>query len=96
MDVEGTELKAIPEWISSGVLDQVSQIGIELHTGKGSIPQDKIFSGLSSLLSDMRNLHNIGFRIISTVNNDCVGKNQDDDNKFATLFEVVFYKETWI
>ena len=32
MDVEGAEIRAIPEWIESGVLDSVDQIGIEMHT----------------------------------------------------------------
>ena len=32
MDVEGAEIAAIPEWIESGVLDSVDQIGIEMHT----------------------------------------------------------------
>ena len=94
VDVEGAELKAIPEWISSGVLDQVNQIGIELHTGKGAIPQDKVFSELSFLLAEMRKLHDIGFRLISTTNNDCVSKSDDFQNVFANYFEVVFYRET--
>ena len=93
VDVEGAELKAIPEWISSGVLDHVNQIGIEFHTGKGLIPENQVFSELSFLLHELRKLYDIGFRLISTTNNDCVAKNEDFQNIYATYFEVVFYKE---
>ena len=34
VDIEGSELEAIHEWIQSGVLEDVHQIGIEFHTGK--------------------------------------------------------------
>ena len=34
VDVEGAEHKAISEWIRSGILDHVKQIGIEIHTGR--------------------------------------------------------------
>jgi hypothetical protein len=48
---------------------------------------------LSFLLNEIRKLHDIGFRLISATNNECVAKNQDVDKVYATLFEVVFYKE---
>ncbi len=34
VDVEGSELKSISEWIASGILDDVRQIGIEIHTAQ--------------------------------------------------------------
>ena len=93
VDVERAELKAIPEWISSGILEQVSQMGIELHTGKWAIPENKIFSELSLLLAEMRKLHEIGFRLISTSNNECVAKTDDIQHIFNNYIEVVFYKQ---
>jgi len=77
VDVEGSELKALPEWINSGVLDQVSQFGLEIHTGIGTIPEGKIVSELTSLLDVMRNLHKLGFHLISNTNNDCMAKSKD-------------------
>ena len=40
VDIEGIENSAIPQWIKSGVLDSVSQIGIELHTGRTALGVD--------------------------------------------------------
>ena len=34
VDVENSEVEAIPEWISSGALENVRQIGVELHNYK--------------------------------------------------------------
>ena len=68
-------------------------MGIELHTGKWAIPKDKIFSELSLLLGEMRKLHEIGFRLISTSNNECVAKTNDIQKIFNNNIEVVFYKQ---
>merc|ERR1712150_146942 len=33
VDVESSEIKAIPQWLKSGILEKVGQIGIEFHLG---------------------------------------------------------------
>ena len=33
VDVESSEIKSIPEWLQTGALKNVRQIGIEMHTG---------------------------------------------------------------
>ena len=93
VDIEGSEISAIPEWISSGVLDQVNQFGIELHTGRTSLGSTDLIPKLSELLTIIRKLYNIGFRLISNSNNDCVGKSDDYNQQYFNLMEVVFYKE---
>ena len=95
VDIEGSEIKAIPEWIDSGVLDQVNQFGIELHTGQTSLGSDDLIPKISELLTIIRKLHNIGFRLISNSNNDCVGKSDDYNKQYFNLMEVVFYKDNW-
>ena len=96
VDIEGFEIDAIPEWISSGILDRVSQIGIELHTGRTALAVEaaNLSKAFSKILNFLRELHKIGFRIISNANNDCVEKSNDDDNRYLSLMEVVFYKES--
>jgi hypothetical protein len=42
VDVEGSELKSIREWISSGILNHVRQIGIEIHTSPDFVSQDQV------------------------------------------------------
>jgi hypothetical protein len=58
-------------------LDHVSQFGLEIHTGIETIPEDSIVPELTNLLDVMRNLHKLGFHLISTTNNDCVAKSRD-------------------
>ena len=93
MDVEGYELRAFPQWISSGILEYVDQIGIEIHTGLYSIQEKDIVSEISKMLGVLKKLHQIGFRMISSTNNDCVAKSNDLNRRYLSLSEVVFYKE---
>ena len=90
VDIEGSEITAIPEWISSGVLDQVSQFGIELHTSS-ALGADPL-PNLIELLESIKKLHQIGFKLISNVNNDCIGKSEDSEKRYINLMEAVFYK----
>ena len=45
VDVEGYELKAIPTWVSSGILNQIQQINLELHTGGRQLSAKEISPG---------------------------------------------------
>jgi hypothetical protein len=51
VDIEGAELKALPEWVSSGILDQVSQFGLEIHTDIHTIVKDRIVPELTHLVA---------------------------------------------
>ena len=79
----------MPEWITSGIIGKIGQVGLEIHTN--GIVND--FEEMSKLVDLMRNLNGAGFRLISTSNNECVGKGADFENKYFSLLEVVFYKE---
>jgi len=87
VDIEGSELKALPQWISSGMMEYVDQFGIEIHTAPGSKPEM-----LLDLLQVFQQLFENGFQLISSMNNECVGTKADSKNKYYSLFEVVFYK----
>jgi hypothetical protein len=86
-------LKALPQWISSGILEHVDQFGLEIHTGLNSVAKENIVTELSTLLDVFRNLYKMGFKLISSTNNDCVGKSNDLNQRYLNLFEIVFYKE---
>jgi hypothetical protein len=77
------------EWIASGVIVEVAQIGLEIHT---HFPQDTAAEKLSALLDVFRALHQKGFRLISSTNNDCVGKSADYEKRYLNLAEIVFLK----
>lgn len=89
VDIEGAELSAMKSWVTSGALDYVSQIGIEVHS---THTQENGNSTLFGLLETFRSFERAGFRLISVNNNECVGKNADYLKQYYVLFELVFYK----
>jgi hypothetical protein len=91
VDIEGSETSAIPEWVESGILSQVTQVGIELHTGLTAFGRKDLAVKFSKILETMKMLHRAGFHLISKSNNDCVGKNDDIKKRYLSLVEVVFY-----
>ena len=90
--MEGSELKAIAQWITSGVLENIRQIGIELHTDYKLVSKEQIAPILLELLDDFQKLHNMGFRLISSTLNGCADKEADLEHLYNPFFELVFYK----
>jgi hypothetical protein len=41
----------------------------------------------------LRQLYRIGFRLISSINNDCMGKRDDLEGRYLNFIELVFYKK---
>ena len=93
VDIEGAELAAMKTWITSGILKYVSQIGIEVHTDHSPESGN---ATLFDLLETLRLFDKEGFKLISTTNNECVGKSHDYYQQFYTLFEVVLFKHDQI
>ena len=85
-------LKAIPEWIQSRVLENVRQIGIELHTGKVYFDRKGQTDAAKKLLKFTTELYDLGFRHISYSPNTCVGKSQDPNGQYYTFIDIVLYK----
>ncbi|XP_040581517.1 probable methyltransferase-like protein 24 [Lepeophtheirus salmonis] len=91
VDVEGSELKAFPTWVSSGILKNVQQLGIEFHLGLATLETDgKVISHILELLKSIQELHKQGFRLVSYSPNECVGKTQDKEQRYYAYFDVVF------
>ena len=61
---------------------------------KVDIEGAELAKDFSNILTFIRDLHSLGFKLISFTNNDCVAKSDDVDLKFFSLMEVVFYKDT--
>ena len=93
VDVEGSELDAIPQWVKSGVLANVQQIGIELHTGPVSLKHGDIrlkFANLLRAFKAMKVKYN--FQLVSYETNGCVDKRQDElTQRFYTYFDIVLF-----
>ena len=92
VDIESSEIKSIPEWIESGVLQNIRQIGIELHTGKIFFDKPNRAKAVKSLLKSISKLYDLGFRHISYDPNTCVGKSQDHAGQYYTFVDIVLYK----
>lgn len=92
VDVEGSELEALPEWIESGSLRNVRQLGLEFHTGRSIVPDEEATETFAVLIQSIQKLHEMGFRLISYQPNGCVGKNGDLFKKYYSYFDVVFYR----
>ena len=95
VDIEGHELKALPTWIESGILDQIQQINLEFHTGKLHLKQHQIGHTLHMMLEALKQMEETyGFKSIDYKPNGCVGKWQDEiENKYYTFFDIVLMKK---
>ena len=95
-------MRAMPEWVSSGALKNVNQLAIEIHS-EISVTIEK--SHYSDLVQIMKDLYNIGFRIISydanlivgrkNAENEFVGRSEHEHSGtfYTPLFELVFMKD---
>ena len=92
VDIESSEIKAIPQWIQSGVLKNVRQIGIELHTGKTFFDRSGQAKAAKSLLKSLSELYDLGFRYVSYAPNLFVDKSQDHGGQYYTYIDILLYK----
>ena len=95
VDVEGHELKALPTWLHSGILEKIQQINLELHTGKIMLKKHQIGPTLYPILKALKKMdEKYGFKLIDYKPNGCVGKWQDEiENKYHTFFDIVLMKK---
>ena len=94
VDIEGSELTAIENWIESDALKNVQQMGIELHTGIHTLPEHRQIYTLSKILMAIKIMcQKYGFKLIHYEPNGCVGKKEDNkEREYFTYFEIVLYK----
>ena len=93
VDVESSEIKAIPEWLDSKVLKNVNQIGIEMHTGKVHLTGEERPQVFRGLLKSFLEFYHLGFRLISYSPNLCVSQTQDQYGaRYYTYADIVFYR----
>ena len=91
--VDGNELETVGEWVASGALKNVRQIGMRLHTGKKHLKLAHRPKVLRRLLTNFYYMHGQGFRLVSVAPNLCIGKMGDAvDKKHYTYTDVLFVK----
>ncbi len=83
----------LPQMIKSGVLENVRQIGIEMHTGSTVVHLGTVQRFIGPLIQEFQRLHNdLGFRLVAYNPNNCVGKNLDPLKHYYNYFDLLFYK----
>ena len=92
VDVESHEISAIPEWLQSGVLDNVRQIGLEIHTGSLALDKEERPVVLRQLLICLLEFYKLGFRVVSFNPNYCMNRDQCYDKQFYTFANLVLFK----
>ena len=95
VDVEGHELKAMHDWLDSGVLEVVQQIGLELHTGIVHIEKTQTANTLYQILKTLTEMKDMyRFKLIDYKSNGCVGRNADAiGHLYHTHFDIVLMKD---
>ena len=95
VDVEGHELKAIHDWLDSGVLENVQQIGLELHTGSYHIEKTQTANTLYQILKTLKKMEEMyRFKLIDYKSNGCVGRFDDAISyRYHTYFDIVLMKD---
>ena len=92
LDIEQAEIKVMEQLRSTKIFEeQISQIGIEVHTGELE-SEGQIVNGLSSLLKSFYHLHSKGFRLVYYYPNGCMHKSYDIEGIFYNFFDLLFTK----
>ena len=88
MDIEGNELKLLPLWLKSGVLEHVQQIALEFHLDRNIMTTINFINTLKELYFEGN------YRLISYEANGCA-KNSETialRNPYFNLAEIVLKK----
>ena len=91
MDIEGNELEILPNWIESGILKRVKQIGVEFH----NVNSERV----ESYWNIIEGLYEQGFRLMTYDPNLAVNsvraEGKISDSFVHTVHEVTFRKNAY-
>ena len=88
MDIEGNELKRLPQWIDEGILNNIQQIGMEFHLSSEDMVKTHKFIRVLRFLYFKEN-----YRLISYEANGCAqNSNKAQSGKYYDLAEIVLKK----
>ena len=95
MDIEGNELKCLPPWIKSGILDNVQQIGFEFHLDNKDNNYKNDKATTINFINILKKLYFYGnYRLISYEANGCAKhlEKMKGRNQYFNLAEIVLRK----
>jgi hypothetical protein len=93
LDVEGDEHLSFDQMIKSGVLKNVKQIGVEMHTSVHHWSKKSIKKLVRSTIRNFQFLHkDLDFRMVSYNGNGCHSKLPDHTKQYYSYHDVLFVK----
>lgn len=95
LDIEHQERPVLTDWLESDVLDNIEQIGVEMHTGHIDIDQwswTKLNDMFSSGLNILTGLFGTGFRLVGHNPNGCMNVKYSHQQRYYSYFDVLLVK----
>ena len=86
IDIEGSEVEILFNWLKTGLLQNVKQIGVEFHN---------VSNNLQNYANLVKDLDSAGFRIFAMDPNlvfDAASRPKNSNNLFGDYFEIAFRK----
>ena len=90
VDVEGYEIPCLKQWLKSGVVNFIDQLGIEMHTGDIAY-SNGVLKGILSFFRKILDQHQL--HLVDYNPNLCVGKSSDKQKKYYTYHDLLFVKK---
>ena len=95
VDIEGSEIQSFKQWLDSGILSRVDQIGVEMHTGKAqklslNLKKKTMYKSLIQFLQNAYKNH--GFTVAAYNSNGCSAKQNDDQRLFYSFHDILLIK----
>ena len=92
LDVEGFEILCMKQWLKSGVVRFIDQLGIEMHTGSSNY-HNGVLKGVLNFfrkILDKQNLYLVEYNP-----NLCVGKSYDKMKKYYAYHDLLFVRNNF-
>ena len=93
IDIEASEIEAMKQWLKSGVLKFVDQLGIEMHTRSIYIEKSAhkiIYRRFITFLKELEMRY--GMKLVAYNPNLCHGKSQDSQKLYYSLHDILLVK----
>lgn len=95
VDIEGSEIQSFKQWIDSGILSKIDQIGVEMHTGKSQkislgLKKKSMYKSLIQFLQKASK--DFGFSLTAYNSNGCSAKQDDDQRLFYSFHDILLIK----
>ena len=94
IDIEGTEIPCMKQWLKSGVVKFIDQLGIEMHTSVNQFYNAYMNGVIKSILKFLREiLVKQKLYLVDYNPNLCIGKSSDKAKKYYSYHDLLFIRK---